>query len=193
MKKGIILLLLCFTASLVACKAKPEPQIDTIYLDSESIEDMSTEAGVSEVISSEIIVEDTENVYRFPVGFETYLTLGMSIDDVVALLGEPSDEFEAPDCAIDDKVVVYNYNDYELDFAYNSDGSKLISISFLDDIPMTEEGLCIGNTREQVGSIYGEQNPEENEYIYKKGNTELHFIFDGQVISYIEYKLNLNS
>ena len=58
----------------------------------------------------------------------------------------------------------------------------------------TEEGIKISDTVDDMLEAYGDdyENPVENSYVYTKGDVNLTFIVENDVITSIEYTLIVN-
>ena len=118
------------------------------------------------------------------------INLGISKEEVIELLGEPANSFEATDCASDNKIITLDYPDFELYVDCNESSSTLSSIIFKNDVVQTTEGLAIGDSKEKMEELYGTDYKERGiEYTYKKGNTILLFQIGNNNISYIAYEL----
>ena len=62
------------------------------------------------------------------------------------------------------------------------------TIELLDDTVSTPEGISIGSDKKAVEEKYGDASDStETSYIYKKGDSQLSFIFDGDSVSSIVY------
>ena len=116
--------------------------------------------------------------------------IGEDPTEKIEKLGEASDAFSAPSCAMQGEDKIYMYSGFTLTANLESKEShaKLISILITDDSVQTKEGLYIGQTRENVEKLYGKKKKKENEYIYKKGKMELSIIFEGDKVISIEYR-----
>lgn len=143
-------------------------------------------------------VEKTEEKkdFQFPIQTdkgEIKLAIRMPLDEVIGLIGEPSDSFEAPSCASDIKDTVYDYDHYEIWFSSYPDGDILTSITFKDDIPATEEGLSIGSSKEKMEELYGtDYEVMGKEFIYRAGGMSLHFQITNNQVSYVSYNIDLD-
>lgn len=98
---------------------------------------------------------------------------------------------EIPSCAFDGIDKVYTYENLEV-IAANVDGKETVySIYFINDVPETKEGIKIAGSKEEMIQKYGEEYETGigNKYIYTKGNVELSFTIENEVITGIEYTL----
>ncbi len=100
--------------------------------------------------------------------------------------------YEAPSCAFNGLDKVYTYSSFEIDTYPEGDKDYISAIIFKDDMVETQEGVCIGQTKQKVEERYGTPSSSDAKlYIYEKGDMKLRFIFDadGYIIS-IEYMSN---
>ena len=71
-------------------------------------------------------------------------------------LGEYSGVSEVPSCAFDGNDRVYNYEMFELTAYIDGDKERIYSIYFIDPNLPTTEGLRMGDTVDDMKSLYGE-------------------------------------
>ena len=77
-------------------------------------------------------------------------------------------------------MVVTTYPESEVDYVY--------SIELKDDTVETPEGIFIGSTKDDVISAYGEDAEDSGSaLIYTKGESQLNFLLDGDVVCNIVY------
>lgn len=99
---------------------------------------------------------------------------------------------EIASCAFDGTDKVYTYENLELVVA-NAEGKETVySVYFINDIPETKEGIKLASSKEEMIQKYGEEYEIGlgNKYTYTKGNVELSFTIENEVITGIEYILN---
>ena len=108
-----------------------------------------------------------------------------------SVLGECSEVSEVPSCAFDGNDMVYNYETFELTAYIDEKEERIYSIYFIDPNLPTTEGLCMGDTVDDMKSLYGE-NYEivGTSYDYTRGDTVLSVITRNDVVVGIEYRLN---
>ena len=168
--KKLFLLVLCMgiTFSVAACN--------------------SGRSTAAENITS-VVEKNMDKGYIFSIK-NTEFIIGEDPTDKIEKLGETSDSFSAPSCAMQGEDKIYTYSGFALTANLESKDSpaRLISILLTDDSVQTKEGLYIGQTRKNVEKIYGKKKEKENEYIYKKGRMELSIIFEGDKVVSIEYR-----
>ena len=108
-----------------------------------------------------------------------------------SLLGEASSVSKVPSCAFDGDDNVYNYETFELTAYIDGEEEHIYSIYFIDPNLPTTEGLCMGDTVEDMKSLYGEDyEMVGNSYDYTGGDTMLSIITQNDVVVGIEYRLN---
>ena len=106
-------------------------------------------------------------------------------------LGEYSGVSEVPSCAFDGNDRVYNYEVFELTAYKDEEEERIYSIYFIDPNLSTTEGLCKGDTVDDMKSLYGEDyEMVGTSYDYIRGNTVLSIITQDDVVVGIEYRLN---
>lgn len=108
-----------------------------------------------------------------------------------SVLGAYSDVAKVPSCAFDGDDNVYNYETFELTAYIDGDEERIYSIYFNDPNLPTTEGLCMGDTVDDMKALYGEDyETVGNSYDYIGGNTVLSIIIQNDVVVSIEYRLN---
>ncbi|MCM1189242.1 MAG: hypothetical protein NC541_08080 [bacterium] len=129
-----------------------------------------------------------EGVYSF-VYENVTLTPGEIFDQTA--LGDPATVSEVPSCAFEGNDKMYNYEAFELTAYIEEDGERIYSIYFIDPNLPTTEGLCLGDTVEDMKSRYGENYAVEgSSYVYTRGDTLLSVVTQNDTIVGIEYRLN---
>lgn len=105
--------------------------------------------------------------------------------------GEYNDSFESENCAFGDKDITYIYDDVEVEAYGNSKGEMIVySIVLTGDNIATNEGIKLYDSVSDMIKKYGnDYEKNENQYLYKKGNTEIVFITQNDIIETIEYRL----
>lgn len=97
---------------------------------------------------------------------------------------------EVPSCAFGGNDNVYNFKVFELTTHVDGDEECIYSIYFTDPNLSTTEGLRLGDTVDDMISLYGEgYEAEENVYAYKRGETSLNMITKNDIVVSIEYRL----
>lgn len=108
-----------------------------------------------------------------------------------SVLGECSGVAEVPSCAFDGNDRVYNYEAFELTAYIDGEQERIYSIYFIDPNLPTTEGLCMGDTVDDMKSLYGEDfKMVGTSYEYTGENTVLSIITQNDVVVGIEYRLN---
>ena len=117
----------------------------------------------------------------------TKIELGKKADGVLSALGEPKSKEELPDCGDFGKQTKYEYDDLMIYTLTNDNGETIDQIEFLNDIPETEKGVCIGDLSDDVIKAHGEPTKKnDGAIIYTKNldgyNLHIKFkIIDGEV------------
>lgn len=108
-------------------------------------------------------------------------------------ISEKYDYSEIESCAFEGKDKIYTYSDVEVNVAKVDGKDTVYSVYFLNTEPETGEGIKISDSKEQMIKAYGEnyENITETNYIYKKGNVNLSFIVENDIITSIEYTLEV--
>ena len=108
-----------------------------------------------------------------------------------SVLGECSEISEVPSCAFDGNDRVYNYGAFELTAYIDGEEERIYSIYFLDPNLSTTEGLCMGDTVDDMKALYGEDyETVGTSYDYAGEDTVLSIITQDDVVMGIEYHLN---
>lgn len=98
---------------------------------------------------------------------------------------------EVPSCAFEGNDRVYNYGAFELTAYTDGEEERIYSIYFLDPNLPTTEGLCMGNTVDDLRSLYGEDyETAGTAYNFTRGDTVLSVITQNDVVVGIEYRLD---
>lgn len=124
--------------------------------------------------------------YSFTSG-STKVEMGADAAKVVEDLGEANDYFESASCAFEGLDKVYTYAGYKLNTYPVDDKDYVLSVVFTDDTVETEEGICIGSSKDDVTEAYGEPTEEKgSSLIYEKGETKITFGMDGDTVATVE-------
>ena len=110
-------------------------------------------------------------------------------------IGEEAEFSEIPSCAFAGTDKVYTYAGMEITVATIDSKDKVYSVYFIDDSVETEEGVKITDSKEKMIEKYGE-NYEislETKYTYTRGDVELSFIIENDMITSIEYTLKTDN
>ena len=114
--------------------------------------------------------------------------LNAEMAPLVDALGDADNYFESESCAFQglDKVYTYGsvvittYPENEVDYVY--------SIELKDDTVETAEGVYIGASKDDVITAYGDGAEDTGSaLIYTKGESQLNFMLNGDVVSSIVY------
>lgn len=130
-----------------------------------------------------------EGVFSFTFeGIE--LVPGDSFD--ASKLPEAQSVFTVPSCALEGTDNVYSYGTFEVTAYNEGNGEHIYSIYFVDANITTNEGLAIGDSRDKVIELYGENYTDNNgEFTYKKGDTLLVIIFQNDNVLSIDIRMDI--
>lgn len=132
--------------------------------------------------------EDQQESYDF-VWNETRIRLDEDAAPALAVLGV-GDIFEQDSCAYQGKDTVHRYKDFEIATYPVNKKEHVSSIYLLTDQAVTEEGIKIGSSYDDMVKAYGKDYKEEFEvYRYVKGKTELAFYMKDRKVEAIEYMI----
>lgn len=142
----------------------------------------------AETSNKETIKEDT-GVFSFSYK-GTVLTPGSIIDQNA--LPEYTSVANVPSCAFGGNDNVYQFEAFELTTYFEEEQERVYAVYFIDPELSTTEGLCLGDTVDDMKSLYGEDYQEKgNACVYTSGETMLNIILNNGVVTSIEYCLNL--
>lgn len=107
---------------------------------------------------------------------------------VIEGLGEYKDYTESSSCAFEGMDKSYFYGSYYV-LTGSLSGREFISgLYFVDDTVETDEGLCIGDSKDKVEQLYGTDGFNgSNAYVMDKGPSKLTIILEGDEVSGITY------
>ena len=121
--------------------------------------------------------------------------LGEYMGRILGELGPEKDYYESPSCAFEGMAKIYSYNGFDISnyLKNKTDNDRVYSITFNDDSISTVEGIYIGQTFDDMISVYGTEYKEYKEipglYKYEKGGTELSFNIENDIIISISYQV----
>lgn len=128
----------------------------------------------------------TTKDYVFKSG-STTVEMKADAEAVLKALGAYKSSYEAPSCAFDGMDKIYSYNGFDL-MTYTQNGKDLISgVVLRDDTVETPEGIAIGSKAEDVKKAYGDFEKDATSATFKTDNCKLLIIFDGGVVTSIQY------
>ena len=117
--------------------------------------------------------------------------IGMTGEDLIGLLGETGNVFEAPSCAGQGIDYTYTYagGSVEITTVPNAQGVNLIDAMIIkDDLLSTPEGICLTMTMDDMTKAYGDSyTTMGNAYVYEKDGMQLQFIIENDEITSIQY------
>ena len=132
--------------------------------------------------------EQNGDVYFFKVN-GTEIRANAEAAPIIEALGEPLEYFESESCAFQGLDKIYTYGGFRI-YTYPVDDVDYIqNVELVDDSVSTQEGIYIGSSADDVKKAYGESDEVVNaEWVYKKGDSTLHFIFTDDKVVSIEYR-----
>ncbi len=116
------------------------------------------------------------------------LVLGSYFD--LKKLGKEKKYSETASCAFEGIDKTYTYDHFEVT-TYPKDNKDIIgNIYFLDENIKTKEGVGISDSIDKVIATYGSNYQQEGTlFKYQKGDMELKFIIEDDLVTSIEYAL----
>ena len=111
------------------------------------------------------------------------------VDPLVTALGSDYSYYESPSCAYIGLDKCYVYKGFTI-YTYPDDDAvdHVLQVVLTDDTLRTPEGLMIGDTKEKVLELYGNDYAEsDGSYAYTKGKTSLMIIMKDDRVLSIQY------
>lgn len=131
--------------------------------------------------------ETKQDVFTYDLKGVT-VAMNENMEPLVKKLGDADNYFESDSCAFRGKDKVYTYGSVKITTYPKDNKDYVYTIELLDDTVSTPEGISIGSDKKAVEEKYGDASDStETSYIYKKGDSQLSFIFDGDNVSSIVY------
>ena len=197
MKKLVLALVLIFAvAALSACDGGlPEDVMEPADSATQETESAATgETIPDETVQSEDPAtaqdDEPEVTPDFALKVDDFLIeMDQDFTYVLAALGEPLDEFEAPSCAFDGIDRIFLYPDFEVR-TYPKGGSDHVhTIVFTNDLVRTTEGnIRLGASLQSVIDAYGDDYKHDaGMYTFTRGLTTLEFLVDDDIVTNILY------
>ena len=116
------------------------------------------------------------------------IELGADATPVISALGQPNEEKSLGDCGGFGAQIKYVYDEFEIFTLKNDKGETIDGISFVNDIPSTSKGICLGDDSSTVIERYGEPSQKSDKEIrYTKDNFVIKFKLDDGEIIEIDY------
>lgn len=184
MRRALALLLaVMLLIGLSACAGKTEPETEQAIVRKPKETAAKTET------------EETQPEKKTPeAGFASFqygdVTVRMGDRLDLSVLPEAVSVYEAPSCAIEGMDLVYTYADIELSAYDEGTGPVISSVYFLSPDAATPEGLTLGDGKDRILALYGENySLEGSTYSYTAGNTALNVTVQNDAVIGIEYRL----
>lgn len=142
--------------------------------------------GEAQVALEEAVAVDNGYVFAYK---GVKLVIDADVAETLPALGEANQVAESPSCAFDGTDRVYTYSNLVI-ATYEIDGvERYASISFLDDIAATSEGLSLFMSYEDMVQLYGEDFADDaGFYTYEKDDMKLIISIEDDEISSITYQ-----
>lgn len=132
-------------------------------------------------------LKEDEGVFSFAYEGVTFIP-GGTIDQKT--LPKYTDVAEVPSCAFGGNDNVYQFKAFELTTHVEGEEEIVYSVYFVDPNLPTTEGLRLGDTVDDMISLYGEDyEVKENVYTYAREETSLVIIAQNDIVVSIEYRL----
>ncbi len=177
--------LLCL--GLAACGGKSD---DVNTIQKEETTEAAAETG-SEAQESAQAAPAAGDGYFYTLsagGASIDITPDMDMAEVLEALGDADSYFEAASCAFEGLDKTYTYGHVEVDTYPQGEQDFISSIYFLDDIPVTNEGIKVGSSQEEMEAAYGtDYTAVGTECVYTRGNSELRIIVEEGKVSSIQF------
>lgn len=129
--------------------------------------------------------QDVKLVFNYK---DTEIAMKEDAAPILAALGEAKSYTEAASCAFEGLDKTYYYGSFYLYTYPDGEMDRVNMVVICDDTINTPEGLCIGDSKEKVESIYGAEGYNGvNAYVYTDGECTLTVIIDNDKVSSIQY------
>lgn len=177
MKKLSVLLITVFIAVciLVGCGTS----------DNEDIENKGNQETTNNETNKNDKDENTSYVFKLK-GVDVQINAEMA--PIYDKLGKEDSYFESNSCAFQGLDKVYTYRSVVIQTYPMDEVDYVYSVELKDDTVETLEGIYIGTSKANVENAYGTPDDQtDTAYIYKKGESQLQIMFDGDVVSSIVY------
>lgn len=190
MKKLVSLLLALTMALCLAACGSDAPTTPTEAPASAPTE-APTKAADEPTVGQTPDVQQPDATAAYSFSFQgVELVPGQAFD--AGVLAEPASVYQIPSCAIEGTDNVYNYGVLELTAFNDGSGEVLYSIFLIDANTPTPEGLYLGDTLDQVTTLYGTEYTENGTQItFQKGVTQLVLLVENNIVTSIEYRLDI--
>ncbi len=117
---------------------------------------------------------------------------GTMFDNVIANFGEANATRTEPSSYVDSDATIYEYDYFEIETYYDGNVEKVYSIRVTSEEQPTNEGVRIGDTKEKMISVYGNeyQSVENILYFYTMQNSSISFTLENDIIVQIVYYMS---
>ena len=116
--------------------------------------------------------------------------LNMKMDDVKALIGEPTKSNTSDSCAFNGTDTTHYYDSFRVTTSDDRGYEWIYEITLTDDLVETEEGIYIGATADEVTAKYGvSEGTSDALMTYSKDGMKLMFVITDGVVTAIRYTM----
>jgi len=138
-------------------------------------------------------VQDADNGKGFVfISGDVQIVIDAEAETIVEALGKPKSYFEAASCAFEGLDKIYTYPGFEVNTYPLKDVDYISSVILKDDTVATPEGLAIGDSKDKIEELYGNDCTVDNNLIvYERGEMKLRIILKDDTIASIEYVSNI--
>ena len=121
--------------------------------------------------------DSKSDAIEFYITYEgTKIELDKDADSVLDALGEAKSVTSLGDCGGIGTQTRYTYSDFELYTVKNDEGEKIDQIALKNDVLETPNGVCVGDSSDDVIKAYGEPTEKTDSKItYEKGSLFIKF------------------
>lgn len=176
------------TSSADSTDTSSETETDTQTIDTETdTQIIDTESDIDSASDAPSDPFDPSVDLTFSYG-STVIRLGDDIGDVVSAIGEPDSVTTAGNCLGGGEIKLYSYASYGFNIQAYPDGGDSFNvtvISLVNSDVMTEKGVKIGTSEEDMLAIYGDNYEAVSSTTYRytaaDGSYLQFYIEDGEV------------
>lgn len=139
--------------------------------------------------SNSIRQEKTKDYYLTYNNYE--IKVGNDFKPLLALVGPYNNVREEASTYQDTMANFYEYDDFEIETYFEDGIEKIYSITITNEKIVTNEGIHLNSSYQELIISYGinYSNPYEGIYNYKLNNSNISFIVENDIIVSIRYYL----
>jgi hypothetical protein len=182
------------TAMLASCgnNETPETAEDLPVMAVQAVEEIDTGTAGADLVAEEEAAPEND-IQPEPDGYYFIynginIVLNDNIEQIISKIGDANNIFEAPSCAFEGIDKIFYYDNFYINTYPDGDKDLILSITLTDESAQTPERLGIGMKLEDMINAYGNNYDNNFDlYTYIKGDAELAFFFDGDILVDIAY------